>query len=102
MARELHADVVVVGFGAAGACAALEAAGRMPVFPEVSEALALLRESGLPAEQLVVGVPEQALFDHRGDPVDALEIFAEMGLRLAVHDFGRDHREVARLRGLPL
>ena len=90
-------------FGERAPCAGIGLSARQLHDPElVGDVQRVLRESGLPAEQLVVGVPEQALFDHRGDPVDALEIFAEMGLRLAVHDFGRDHREVARLRGLPL
>ena len=47
-------------------------------------------------------LPENALFDHQGDPVDTLEIFTELGIRLFVHEFGSHYTRVDRLRDLPL
>ncbi len=68
----------------------------------VSDVQRILRETGLPAEYLALGVPEAALFDHHDHPVDTLEIFTDMGLRLGVHDFGRGHAHLPRLRNLPI
>ncbi|MBK0867182.1 MULTISPECIES: bifunctional diguanylate cyclase/phosphodiesterase [unclassified Saccharopolyspora] len=90
-------------FGDRSPVAAVGLSARQLHDPElVGDMRRILRETGLPADKLVIGVPEAALFDQHGDPVDALEIFDEMGLRLAVYDFGRDTREAARLRSLPL
>ncbi|MCX2730771.1 diguanylate cyclase [Saccharopolyspora sp. NFXS83] len=90
-------------FGDRAPVAAVGLSARQLRDPElVADMRRILSSTGLPAGKLIVGVPENALFDQRGDPIDALEIFAEMGLTLAVHDFGHAHREVARLRGLPL
>ncbi|GAA3361054.1 putative bifunctional diguanylate cyclase/phosphodiesterase [Saccharopolyspora gregorii] len=90
-------------FGDRGPVAAVDLSARQLRDPElVGDMRRILADSGLPASKLIIGVPEAALFDQYGDPIDALEIFAEMGLTLGVHDFGHDHREVARLRGLPL
>ncbi|MFD0921460.1 putative bifunctional diguanylate cyclase/phosphodiesterase [Saccharopolyspora rosea] len=68
----------------------------------VGEVQRVLRETGLPPRSLALGLPEPALFDHQGDPVDVLEIFAEMGVRLVVYQFGDDYTRMSRLRGLPL
>jgi diguanylate cyclase (GGDEF)-like protein/PAS domain S-box-containing protein len=61
-----------------------------------------LETTGLPAESLVLCLPESALFDYQGDAVDTVEIFAEMGIRLFVHEFGSDYTRVDRLKDLPL
>ncbi|TDC88710.1 EAL domain-containing protein [Saccharopolyspora aridisoli] len=61
-----------------------------------------LDTTGLPAESLVLCLPESALFDYQGDAVDTVEIFAEMGIRLFVHEFGSDYTRVDRLKDLPL
>ncbi|MFC7343686.1 putative bifunctional diguanylate cyclase/phosphodiesterase [Saccharopolyspora griseoalba] len=68
----------------------------------VREVRDVLARTGLPAESLVLCLPESALFDHQGDPVDTLEIFAELGIRLFVHEFGSRYTRVDRLRDLPL
>ncbi|MDR7303254.1 putative bifunctional diguanylate cyclase/phosphodiesterase [Haloactinomyces albus] len=62
----------------------------------------ILIETGVSARQLRLGIPESALFDEQGDPVDVLDIFAEMGIGLVVQDFGSDYTRLARLRGLPV
>ncbi|MGP4019930.1 putative bifunctional diguanylate cyclase/phosphodiesterase [Saccharopolyspora sp. 5N708] len=68
----------------------------------VADVQRTLQRTGLPPESLALGLPEAALFDHHGDPVDTLEIFAEMGIRLVVCEFGDDYTRVGRLRDLPL
>ncbi|GAA2346011.1 cyclic Di-GMP phosphodiesterase RmdA [Saccharopolyspora halophila] len=68
----------------------------------VNDVRRMLRESGLPPDRLALGMPESALFDHEGDPVDIVEIFAQMGIRLIVDQFGDDYTRLGRLRGLPL
>jgi diguanylate cyclase (GGDEF)-like protein/PAS domain S-box-containing protein len=68
----------------------------------VADVRRVLHRTGLPPELLALGLPESALFDHQGDPVDTLEIFAGMGIHLVVYEFGDDFTRVSRLRGLPL
>ncbi|MCI2420128.1 EAL domain-containing protein [Saccharopolyspora sp. K220] len=68
----------------------------------VADVRRILHKTGLPAQSLALGLPEAALFDHNGDPVDTLEIFAEMGIRLVVYEFGDDYTGVGRLRDLPI
>ncbi|GAA2346025.1 cyclic Di-GMP phosphodiesterase RmdA [Saccharopolyspora halophila] len=68
----------------------------------VREVRDILDRTGLPAESLVLCLPEAALFDHQGDPVDTVEIFAELGIRLFVQEFGSHYSRVDRLRDLPL
>ncbi|GAA2802182.1 putative bifunctional diguanylate cyclase/phosphodiesterase [Saccharopolyspora taberi] len=62
----------------------------------------ILRETGLPPGRLALGMPESALFDASGDPLDVLDIIAEMGVRPTLFDFGRDLALIPRLRPLPL
>ncbi|MFC7343688.1 putative bifunctional diguanylate cyclase/phosphodiesterase [Saccharopolyspora griseoalba] len=68
----------------------------------VNDVQRMLADSGLPPDRLALGMPEPALFDHEGDPVDTVEIFAEMGIRLIVYQFGDDYTRLNRLRRLPL
>ncbi|MEV0696713.1 EAL domain-containing protein [Saccharopolyspora sp. NPDC050389] len=68
----------------------------------VGDVQGILQRTGLPAGALALGLPESALFDHQGDPVDTLEIFADMGIKLVVYEFGDDYARLGRLRGLPL
>lgn len=68
----------------------------------VGDVRRILANSGAPAERLAFAVPEAALFDSVGDPVDVLEIFADMGVWLAVYDFGQDPTRLRGLRDLPL
>ena len=98
-----HAAHWTERFGERGPIAAMNLSHRHCRDPElVNDVQRILRESGLPARSLALGMPESALFDHQGDTVDTVEIFAEMGIRLVVHQFGDDYARVARLRGLPL
>lgn len=69
---------------------------RAPDF--VGDVQAILARTGMPAEKLSFAVPEGALFDEQGDPVDNVEIFAEMGIRLVIDDFGSHYRQLSLLR----
>ncbi|MEB3367648.1 putative bifunctional diguanylate cyclase/phosphodiesterase [Saccharopolyspora mangrovi] len=90
-------------FGERGPIAAMNLSHRHCRDPElVNDVQQILRETGLSPESLALGMPESALFDHQGDAVDTVEIFAEMGIKLIVYQFGDDYTRVARLRGLPL
>ncbi|GAB3280111.1 putative bifunctional diguanylate cyclase/phosphodiesterase [Parasphingorhabdus pacifica] len=62
----------------------------------------VLTTTGLPVDSLVLGVPEDALFDREGLVVDTVEVCHDIGLRVGVRDFGREYGRVARLRGLPV
>ncbi|MEY8041755.1 putative bifunctional diguanylate cyclase/phosphodiesterase [Saccharopolyspora cebuensis] len=68
----------------------------------VAEVQRVLRKTGLAPQQLALGMPEVALFDHQGDPVDTLEIFADMGIGLVLYDYGDDYTRVPLLKDLPL
>ncbi len=68
----------------------------------IAEVQRILRETGMAPDRVGFGVPESALFDEKGDPVDTAEILAEMGVRLVVEDFGSDYTRLHRLRELPV
>lgn len=68
----------------------------------ISRLQGVLADTGLPPRQLRLGVPESALFDDGGDPVDTLEILTGMGVGLVVREFGTTFTTLRRLRGLPL
>jgi diguanylate cyclase (GGDEF)-like protein len=98
-----HAQRWTQRFGSAAPIPCVDLAPRHFRDPElVSDLQRILRDTGLPADWLVLGVPEAALFDQHDHPVDTLEIFTEMGLRLGVHDFGRGNTHLPRLRNLPI
>lgn len=62
----------------------------------------ILADTGLSPSRLRLGIPESALFDEDGDPVDTIDILHEIGVGLAVRDFGFDFTGSAKLRGLPI
>ncbi|SEG70522.1 diguanylate cyclase/phosphodiesterase with PAS/PAC sensor(s) [Saccharopolyspora kobensis] len=68
----------------------------------VADVQRILGKTGLPGGYLALGLPESSLFDAQGDPLDTLEILAEMGLRLCVYEFGEDYARVPRLKDVPL
>lgn len=71
---------------------------RAPDF--VGDVRRILDRTGLSPQKLVLAVPEGAVFDEQGDPVDTVEILAEMGISLSLVDFGSHYRELAALRVL--
>ncbi|MBA8825786.1 diguanylate cyclase (GGDEF)-like protein/PAS domain S-box-containing protein [Saccharopolyspora lacisalsi] len=68
----------------------------------VDEVGRILEETGAPARNLRLSVPESALFDECGDPVDTLSVFVEMGFDFVVRDFGSDYTHLGRLSELPV
>ncbi|MHA6804974.1 putative bifunctional diguanylate cyclase/phosphodiesterase [Salinifilum ghardaiensis] len=68
----------------------------------VGDVQRILTGSGVRPDRLAFGLPEPALFDADGDPVDVVEIFADMGVRLVVHRFGEDPTRLRRMRQLPV
>ncbi|GAA4618597.1 putative bifunctional diguanylate cyclase/phosphodiesterase [Saccharopolyspora hordei] len=89
--------------GEAAPVAAVRLSPRHVRDPElVGDVQRILRDTGLPPRYLALGLPESALFDPQGDPEDMLEIFADMGLRLCVYEFGEDYARMSRLKDLPL
>ena len=71
---------------------------RAPDF--VGDVRRILDSTGLDPDQLALGVPEAAVFDEQGDPVDTVEILAEMGIRLSLVDFGSHYCQLGSLRVL--
>lgn len=98
-----HAARWVRQLGAAAPVPTVNLSPRHCRDPElVADVQGILRRTGLPPGALALGLPGAALFDHQGDPVDTLEIFAGMGIKLVVNEFGDDGTWLGRLRGLPL
>ena len=62
---------------------------------------AALRDSGLPAEALVVEVTETAVFEG-GRALDALYEIRALGVRIALDDFGTGHSSLGLLQTVPV
>jgi diguanylate cyclase (GGDEF)-like protein/PAS domain S-box-containing protein len=69
-----------------------------PGFPR--ELTALLAESHLPAHQLVLELTESALAHEQDRLSERLQAVREIGVRLAIDDFGREYSSLNRLRHL--
>lgn len=61
----------------------------------------ILRDTGLPPGQLCLALPESVLLEQQSDPLDTLDILAEMGVLMAVQDFGANYMQLPRLRSVP-
>jgi diguanylate cyclase (GGDEF)-like protein len=73
---------------------------RDPSFPEtVAE---VLRETGLPAETLMLELTESLLVDNRDAIMGQLESLKALGLRLAVDDFGTGYSVLSYLQEFPI
>lgn len=71
-----------------------------PEFPAgVADAL---RDTGLPAQRLVLEVTEGAVMDDLVQSVAILEQLRELGVVLALDDFGTGYSSLRRLRALPV
>ncbi|GAA4217559.1 putative bifunctional diguanylate cyclase/phosphodiesterase [Actinocatenispora rupis] len=66
------------------------------------EVAAVLRDTGLPADRLVLELTESAIMGPAAEPLRALHTLAEMGVRLAIDDFGTGYSNLAYLRELPV
>ena len=60
----------------------------------------VLAETGLPSEVLTLEVNEEVLLDDEGDAVERLGELRELGVRLAIDDYGMGHASLAHLREL--
>jgi diguanylate cyclase (GGDEF)-like protein len=63
---------------------------------------AALAESGLPAAALTIEVNERVLVENAGLIADRLAELRDLGVRLAVDDFGAGYASLAHLRQLPV
>ncbi|PRW65128.1 putative bifunctional diguanylate cyclase/phosphodiesterase [Actinopolyspora mortivallis] len=98
-----HAAEWVRRLGTEAPLVTVDLSGRYFRDPDlVSDFREILEETGLPAEQLRLAVPEQALFDEVGDPADTVDIVRELGAAFVVRDFGARYTESRRLRELPV
>jgi EAL domain-containing protein (putative c-di-GMP-specific phosphodiesterase class I) len=64
--------------------------------------LAVLRETGLPAQALTLEVLESVLLDAEGSLLAALTSMVESGVRLALDDFGTGSSSLMHLRRVPV
>lgn len=66
----------------------------------VERVAGILSESGLPAEVLTLEVDEEVLLDDVGEAVQRLGELRELGVRLAIDDYGMGYASLAHLRRL--
>ncbi|SFT77609.1 PAS domain S-box-containing protein/diguanylate cyclase (GGDEF) domain-containing protein [Actinopolyspora lacussalsi subsp. righensis] len=98
-----HARGWLRGLGERAPVVAVDLSGRYFRDPDlVNDFRSILADSGVTADRLRLGVPEDALFDEVGDPVDTVDIVREFGAGLAVRDFGTRYTDIRRLRELPV
>jgi diguanylate cyclase (GGDEF)-like protein/PAS domain S-box-containing protein len=67
----------------------------------VGDVQRILHDTGLPPGQLFLALPESAVLGHRDNPLDTVEILAEMGVLMGVQDFGAHYMQLPRLRSVP-
>ncbi len=68
-------------------------------FDQVQQVLA---RTGFPAGQLEIEVTESTLMDPRGEAVEELLRLRELGIGVAMDDFGTGHSSLAQLKHLPI
>ncbi len=71
-----------------------------PRFPDRVEVV--LHRCGLPAEQLILEITEEALMEDPAAAVASLERLSRLGVRLAVDDFGTGYSSLAYLQKFPV
>jgi diguanylate cyclase (GGDEF)-like protein len=62
----------------------------------------MLRATGVPAEQLEIDVPESAITVDPARAEEVLKRLHELGIRIAIDDFGTSHASLAQLKALPV
>lgn len=78
------------------------AVAQLPDPKLVGEVLAVLAETGLPAELLQLELTESAMLGDAAGPLDALRELAGTGVRIAIDDFGTGYSNLAHLSRLPI
>jgi diguanylate cyclase (GGDEF)-like protein len=66
------------------------------------QVLAILEESGLPAEHLQLELSERGVLPEAGRIMDQLELLASRRIQLAIDDFGTGQTSLSYLRNLPI
>ncbi len=64
----------------------------------VADVTTILRETGLPAEQLVLEMTETVLFHDTTTTISRLEAIRDLGVRIAIDDFGTGYSSLGYLR----
>ena len=67
----------------------------------VAEAASLLRDTGLPAERLVVEITERGLLDRPAEARANVEALVSLGVQLSLDDFGTGYSSLALLHQFP-
>jgi diguanylate cyclase (GGDEF)-like protein len=67
----------------------------------VADVTDILDRTGLPADRLQLEITENALADNR-DTIGTLTALANLGIRLAIDDFGTSYANLTHLRQLPV
>lgn len=67
----------------------------------VSDIAAILSETGLPAESLVLEVTESSIMDNSEQTLASLQQLKAMGIRLEIDDFGTGYSSLSYLQRLP-
>jgi diguanylate cyclase (GGDEF)-like protein/PAS domain S-box-containing protein len=71
--------------------------------PDYAErTLAIIRESGMPTDQVVLELTESVLIDPRDEVDEALHALRDAGVSLALDDFGSGYSSLTYLRRYPL
>ena len=66
------------------------------------EVAAVLEETGLPADRLVLEITESGVMRNPGDVLETMRSVRELGVSLALDDFGTGHSSLALLREFPI
>jgi EAL domain-containing protein (putative c-di-GMP-specific phosphodiesterase class I) len=61
----------------------------------------MVRATGMPAARLEIDIPESAIIVDPNRAEEVLKRLHELGIRIAIDDFGAGHASLAQLKGLP-
>ena len=68
----------------------------------VTDLQQILAETGISPASLCLELTESAVMNHETDTVEVLERIHDMGVYIAIDDFGTEYSSLSRLRGLPI
>lgn len=68
----------------------------------VDEIRELLHETGIPGESLILELTETTIMESNVDAAQRLSRLRNMGIRLALDDFGKGHSSLGRLQDFPI
>jgi EAL domain-containing protein (putative c-di-GMP-specific phosphodiesterase class I) len=76
-------------------------AGRLVTGSLAGSIAAVLHETGVAPRRLEVEITETVAIDHEGEASAALSSVRELGVRVAIDDFGMGYSALSRLQGFP-